>query len=138
MSVSIETSTNQHEAAEWSCARPPRNNICKLQVCHSSRNDLNEAVPTCYQPGSFAPVHGLEVCQDPGELLAARAEVMLCGELQEMDGPMVEGVPARQSLPLRQHFVMSCIVIEQLTDSRLSARTQSQQGEEILIFPTVS
>ena len=27
MSVSIETSTNQHEAAEWSCARPPRNHI---------------------------------------------------------------------------------------------------------------
>jgi len=49
----------------------------------------------CYQPGCCLSVHALQILQDPGELLAAGAEVMLRGELQEVDWTMFKGVPAQ-------------------------------------------
>ena len=58
-------------------------------------------VEPCNQPGCPPPVQCLQVVHNEGKLLAARAEVMLSGKLQEVYGPMVERVPAQQAPPCK-------------------------------------
>ncbi len=53
------------------------------------------AVEAGHHPGGDRAVHSLQIAQDPGKLLGARRKIVLSGELQEVDRPMVEAVPVK-------------------------------------------
>ena len=114
----------------------------------------------CYQPGSHLSVHALQIVQNPGELLAAGAEVMLGGELQKVDWPMFKGVPTQHSevgtigihtvfveLPVEAQYQPKCVgwshdskstcavALEQRLKQAIAARNLQQQSHEDFPWP---